>query len=143
MHPQGDDFTRLVLFDGECAVCDATVQFVLDRDPEGRFHFAPLQGETAQAVLSRHPIIPRDLDSLIFVQRRPDGSEAVSWHSAAVIGIAEGLGGGFALATALRAIPSFLRDPFYRGFAAMRYKLFGRNDSCRMLEPEWEARFHA
>lgn len=94
-------------------------------------------------VLARHPELPRDLDSLVLVDQRPDGSEVVTWHSSAVIGIAERLGGGWALASALRVIPAVLRDPFYRAFAAVRYKVFGRLDSCRIPEADWEARFLA
>jgi predicted DCC family thiol-disulfide oxidoreductase YuxK len=135
------DVERLVLFDGICAVCDATVQFLLDHDPEGRFHYAPLQGDTAQAVLARHPEIPRDLDSIIFVEKRPDGTEQVSWHSTAILRMAAGLGGPWGWLHALRIVPRWLRDPFYRGFAAVRYRVFGKLESCRMPEPEWEQRF--
>lgn len=134
-------FERLVLFDGECAVCDATVQFMLDRDREGRFHYAPLQGDTAQEIMARHPEIPRDLDSIIFVEKRPDGTEQVTWHSTAILKMAAGLGGAWGALSALRVVPWWLRDPFYRGFAAIRYRVFGKLESCRMPEPEWEQRF--
>ncbi|MGY0203700.1 thiol-disulfide oxidoreductase DCC family protein, partial [Acinetobacter soli] len=33
------------MFDGDCNFCDASVQFILNRDTKGHFHFASLQGE--------------------------------------------------------------------------------------------------
>ena len=135
------EFERLVLYDGVCAVCDATVQFLLDRDTEGLFHFAPLQGDTAQAVLARHPEVPRDLDSILYVEKRPAGTEQVSWHSTAVLRMVAELPGGWQLLGALRVVPWWLRDPFYRGFAAVRYRVFGKLEACRLPEPEWEPRF--
>jgi predicted DCC family thiol-disulfide oxidoreductase YuxK len=45
--------SHLVLYDGSCGLCGKTVRFVLDRDPEGRFRFAPLQGRFAHAELAR------------------------------------------------------------------------------------------
>ncbi|HEY4624176.1 MAG TPA: DCC1-like thiol-disulfide oxidoreductase family protein, partial [Solibacillus sp.] len=36
---------RIVLFDGECHFCDASVQFILARDQKATFQFAALQSE--------------------------------------------------------------------------------------------------
>ena len=33
----------VILYDGVCGFCDRTVRFVLQRDPDARFRFAPLQ----------------------------------------------------------------------------------------------------
>ena len=126
---------RIVLFDGECAVCDASVQWIRDHDPERRFHFAPLQGPTAAAILARHPELPADLDSLVLVHRR-DGDESVAWYTDAVLGIASELPGIWSYAGWLRVVPAVLRDPAYRVFAAVRYRVFGRLDQCRLPTPE-------
>jgi predicted DCC family thiol-disulfide oxidoreductase YuxK len=132
---------RVVLFDGVCAVCDATVQFVLDRDPEGRFHFAPLQGPTAAEVFARHPEIPKGLDSILLVETDPSGVERVTWHSTAILRLCAGLGGAWGALGALRFVPALLRDPFYRAFAAIRYRVFGTLESCRIPKPEEASRF--
>ena len=34
---------NILLFDGECIMCDGTVKFILERDPEAKISFAPLQ----------------------------------------------------------------------------------------------------
>jgi predicted DCC family thiol-disulfide oxidoreductase YuxK len=40
---------RLIFFDGVCNLCNGFVQFVIERDPEARFRFAPLQSDAARA----------------------------------------------------------------------------------------------
>ena len=35
----------VVLFDGVCNFCDASVNFIIDHDKAGYFKFAPLQSE--------------------------------------------------------------------------------------------------
>ena len=42
---------HIILFDGQCNVCNRFVQFVIRRDPAGKFQFAPLQSEQAARAL--------------------------------------------------------------------------------------------
>lgn len=126
---------RLVLFDGECAVCDATVQFLLDRDPSGALHFAPLQGETAQQIQRRHPEWPPDLDSLVLVEQGPDG-EHLYWRSTGVLRMLAALPAPWRWLAVLQWCPRPARDLAYRAFARVRIRLFGRVTSCRLPTPE-------
>lgn len=131
---------RLVLFDGECAVCDATVQFLLDRDPDGALNYAPLQGETAAGILDRHPEL-RELDTLVLVEQTADG-ESVQVHSHAIFHMLRQLGGGWRVLAALRYLPRPLTDLGYRTFAAVRYRVFGKLEECRIPRPEELGRFY-
>jgi predicted DCC family thiol-disulfide oxidoreductase YuxK len=38
-----DKVQPLVIYDGECAFCNASVNFVIDRDPSGKFKFLSWQ----------------------------------------------------------------------------------------------------
>ena len=75
----------LLLFDGECGLCNAVVRFLLRRDVAGRLRFARLQGEVGQATLRRLGLPTEDFDSLVFlpdaggdvVRLRTDGVAAV------------------------------------------------------------------
>ncbi|MFT4622359.1 MAG: putative DCC family thiol-disulfide oxidoreductase YuxK [Myxococcota bacterium] len=125
--------TRLVLFDGVCAVCDTAVQWLLDHDRDATLAYAPLQGPTAAAVLARHPHLRR-LDTLVLVEQTPDG-ERVRTHSSAVLGMCETLPAPWRWLSVLAVVPSILRDPAYRAFAALRYRVFGRRESCRIPQP--------
>lgn len=48
-----DDLRPIILFDGNCNLCNGGVQFVLDFDKEGLFRFASLQSEAGKALLQR------------------------------------------------------------------------------------------
>ena len=130
----------VLLYDGVCGFCDATVQFIIDRDRRREMLFAPLQGEFAAEVLRRHPAL-KGVDSLILVERTEAGAERISTRSEAVVRIGEYLGHGWGIARLLRIVPRFLRDAGYDLFARFRYRLFGRMDSCPIPAPEVRARF--
>ncbi|MBX3246297.1 MAG: DUF393 domain-containing protein [Myxococcales bacterium] len=132
---------RLVLYDGVCGLCDRTVQWLLDRDPEGNLRFATLQGETGRAVLARHPELPAGLDSVLFVERR-DGVERVSYRSRALFQIARHLQGALPrFLSIFRFVPAFLTDLGYRLVARVRYRIWGKLDACRVPSPGERARF--
>ena len=130
----------VVLYDGLCGFCDASVQWLLKADTAARYRFAPLQGETAAAILARHPKIPKDLDSILLVE--PDGAtERVSWHSRAIFQICRGLPGAWRAVSWFGVFPRLLTDTGYRLFARSRYYVWGRRESCRIPAPGERARF--
>lgn len=126
--------TAVILFDGVCAFCDRYVNWMLDIDQERKFRFAPLQGETAKAILARHPELPRNLDSVILVET-VDGVERLFWHSTAALRIFDRLGIDSLWIRFGKRLPRPLLDVGYRLFAALRYRLFGKLDQCRMASP--------
>ncbi len=130
----------LVLFDGMCAVCDASVQWLLDHDRDRRLCFAPLQGVTASTILARHPELPERLDSLVLVER-VDGEERLSWHSTGVLRMARLLPAPWCWLAGFTLMPRLLRDPAYRAFARVRYRIFGRLEQCRIPDPDDAHRF--
>lgn len=130
----------VLLYDGECAFCDRTVQTVLRHDRVGTMKFAPLQGDFAAAVMDRHPWL-KGLDSLVLVEGPGTDRERVRVHSAAALGVARYLGGWWTLLRPLWLVPRPLRDWGYRLFARNRYRLFGKADACRVPSPAVRARF--
>jgi predicted DCC family thiol-disulfide oxidoreductase YuxK len=131
----------VLLYDGLCGFCNGAVQFVLKRDRRGALSFAPLQGEFARGVLERHPELA-GVDSLILVERDSvTGAEAVHVRSTGALRVARYLGGPWRLARALSIVPRVVRDGVYDGFARIRYRVFGRHDSCPLPSPEQRARF--
>lgn len=126
----------VVFFDGVCSLCNATVDFIIARDREGRFTFAPLQGEYAAKVLRPEQVT--DLSTVVLVE----GNEILT-RSDAFLRIASHLGGAWRLAEILRIVPRPIRDAVYRVIAANRYQWFGKKASCRMPSAEERARFVA
>jgi predicted DCC family thiol-disulfide oxidoreductase YuxK len=134
------DSHAVVLFDGVCNLCNATVNFIVDRDPAGYFRFAALQSEPGAATLARHgtPAPAGDPDSICLEER---GRFYV--RSTAVLRIARRLRGGWKLLFVFIVVPRPLRDLVYRWVARNRYRWFGREESCRVPTPELRARFLA
>ena len=132
---------HIILFDGQCNVCNRFVQFVIRRDPTGKFQFAPLQSEQAARALqaaafkptfseqsprvcvptSNTPPTPPPLDSIMLIC---EGK--VLLRSDAVLAIARGLRFPWPLLTVFRIVPRPIRDGAYRIFAHNRYRWFGQ-----------------
>src|SRR5262245_37570532 len=117
---------HLVLYDGTCGFCDRTVRGILDADRAGTFHFAPLQGPTAAAVRARHPGLPTDLDSVLYVDRS-NGTERVYARSEAIFRICARLPGQTWIAR-LGILPRWLTDAAYGVVARHRHRLARRRD---------------
>lgn len=131
----------IVLYDGVCGFCNGVVQFLLPRDPEGRFRFAPLQSRFARDLLVRHGREPDELDTVYVVRNAGGPDEVLLARSDAALHVAETLGGAWRLAGVLRLLPAGVRDRLYGAFARRRYRLFGRHDACVLPRPEWRSRF--
>ncbi|MEM0983742.1 MAG: thiol-disulfide oxidoreductase DCC family protein [Planctomycetota bacterium] len=131
-----DDSRPILLFDGVCNLCDAAVQFVIDRDRKERFRFAALQSDAARAAL-RDAGAPHDLpDSMIVI----DG-DGIRTRSDAALAVARRLGFPWSLLVVLWIVPRFIRDPMYAWIARNRYRWFGRQTACRVPMPELRERF--
>ncbi len=133
----------VLLYDGRCGLCNRVVRLLLRTDRRGRLKFAPLQGGPAQAYLRGQGLPTTDFDSLVFV---PDwnapGQYAPQLRTAGALAAAAEVGGGWRLLTWLRILPVWLRDPFYKIVARVRYALFGEYRGKPLAEsPEWASRF--
>jgi predicted DCC family thiol-disulfide oxidoreductase YuxK len=131
---------RLILYDGICRFCNRAVQWLLRVDQRGRFHFAPLQGPTAATLRARHPEIPTDTDSMLYVDSS-DSEERVYVRSQAAFQICRELEGRWRVLAGFAWLPRGLTDFAYDTFARSRYRLFGKLDTCPVPSPEQRARF--
>jgi predicted DCC family thiol-disulfide oxidoreductase YuxK len=127
--------TSVVLFDGVCNLCNGAVQFILKRDPRGRFRFASLQSAAAARLLPG-PGASAGLESVVLIE----GGRTYE-RSTAALRIARGLRWPWPLAGAAMVIPRPLRDWAYDIIAARRYRWFGRRDSCMIPTPDVAHRF--
>ncbi len=133
------DAGPVVLFDGVCNVCDATVRWIIRRDRRGVFRFASLQSRAGRAALERAGVTGAMPDSVVLI----DGGRVLT-KSDAALGIAARLGPPWSLAGVLgRWAPRRLRDGVYAFIARNRYRWFGRKDACMMPDPGLRSRFLA
>jgi predicted DCC family thiol-disulfide oxidoreductase YuxK len=129
---------RLVLFDGVCNVCNALILFIVDRDPQEQFVFAPLSSELGQSVLRKYGFSTVDPDTVVLVEN----GQAYS-RSTAILRILGRLKAPWMVFWLGFVVPRFLRDAAYRYFASHRYRWFGKTDQCRIPTPELRRRFLA
>ena len=131
----------IVLYDGVCGVCNRFVQFVLTRDPLGRFRFASLQSRFAARVLGQHGRDPSDLSTIYVVVREGEGTPQLLQKASAVLFILARLGGLWMLCRPLAWCPVSALDVMYDLLARRRYRILGRLDRCAVPSEEWKERF--
>jgi predicted DCC family thiol-disulfide oxidoreductase YuxK len=124
----------VLLFDGVCTLCNGFVRFVIERDPAGRFQFAPLQSDAARRLLgaAQQPLP----DSLVLVE-----DSRLFTRSTAALRVARGLRFPWPLAYVFVAVPRPVRDWVYDAVARNRYRWFGRREICMVPTPELRSRF--
>ncbi len=129
------DANPILFFDGVCGLCNSVVDWVLRNDCRGVVRFSPLQGETAQ---QRLPDVDRErLDTVVFIE-----GDRITRRSTAIVRLLSRLGGIWTvLAWLLWLIPWPLRDVGYRAVSKLRYRLFGKKETCRLPTPDERARF--
>lgn len=111
----------ILYYDGNCGACDGFVQLVLAKDRERRFRFRPMDGEvTTMRLRLGDRTLERSDAALTVMSLLP-----YPWR---LLGL-------------LRVFPRALRDSAYDAFARVRYRLFGRVTSCRILSAEERLRF--
>jgi len=125
----------VILYDGECGLCDRLVRWVLPRDRVGRFQFAALQSDWAQAALRRHALATTDFDTMVLIE-----DERVYLRSTAVLRVLRCLP-RWGWAYAFIVVPPGLRDLVYGWIARRRKRWFPAPITCGVPEPAWRKRF--
>ncbi len=126
----------VLFFDGVCNLCNSWVNFVIDRDPEARILFAPLQSEISRSLLLQFDMDADAMDTVVLLDQG-----RLYERSDAVLQLVGYLGGPVRLIRAGVLVPRFLRDAVYNYIAKKRYRWFGKRDECRVPEPGLKNRF--
>jgi len=122
---------HLLLFDGVCPLCEASVQFILRHDPAGRIKFAAIQSPLGRSLCASHGLDPDAPAAVLFLT--PNGAFMAG---DAVFEVARALSGWWKIALVFKSVPRSLRDFLYHFIARRRYRWFGRYDACMLPTPE-------
>jgi predicted DCC family thiol-disulfide oxidoreductase YuxK len=126
----------ILLFDGVCNLCNRLVQFIIKRDPCGKFKFASLQSEAGQVVLKDMGLPTSDFDSFVYVEKG-----RVFLKSAAALHVLKALGGGWKFLYFFMILPKPLRNLVYDLVAKNRYRIFGKRSFCMVPDNAIQRRF--
>ena len=136
------DVHPIIFFDGVCNLCNLAVDLVISKDIKRRFRYAPLQGETAKALL------PKGVGKVVSGKGEGawsmvllDGSGYYE-RSEAALRVGKELSGPCSIMSKVGLwMPRFIRDFVYKWIATNRYRIFGKKNTCRIPTPEEQTLF--
>lgn len=124
----------IVVFDGECGLCNGFVAWLVTHDRDARFLIAGSAGDVGKAVVARAGLPPETTRSTLLVW---DGEPHT--QSAAIIAVLRGLPWPWNAAAAMWIVPAPWRDAVYRFIAARRPRIEAEDPSCGVPPPELAA----
>lgn len=128
--------SRVVFYDGVCAMCNGIVKWMLRVDRRRVFRFASLQSDTANEARLIHPEIPSELETMVYVR---DGE--VFLRSRGAFEAMREIPYPWRALSWLRVFPVWLTDFFYGILARSRYRVFGKYETCPLPPAEDRGRF--
>ena len=129
--------SAIVFYDGECAFCQRSVQFILRHERAPLFSFAPLQSALAVRLLGEQvPTISSAPASVVVLLEGKIFS-----RSDAALQIARHLRWPWRGLIFLRVFPRPLRDMAYRFIARHRHKILPGKSACLLPAAAQRARF--
>ncbi len=126
----------LIVFDAECVLCSGFFRFMLRHDRGQRFHFATAQSPLGQRLYAQLNLPATDFETnLVIVDSQ------VYQRLDALAAAMRALPGAWRILALCRYLPDFAKDPLYHLIARNRYALFGRRNTCLVLDPSMRKRF--
>ena len=128
---------KVVLFDGVCILCNASVDFIVRHEKDDELKFASLQSDFGKSLIKKTGIetVP---DSILFYCKGE-----LFTKSKAVLHVCRYLTFPLNLLRIFTIIPTSLADLIYEWIAKNRYKWFGKKETCRIPTAEEQNKFLA
>ena len=136
MNNSKDQANAIILFDGVCNFCNASVNFIIRHDHTNYFRFSPLQSTAGQKLVQHFKMEHLPLNSILLVE-----NNMIYQKSTAVLRISKKLSGAYFLLYGFIIIPPFIRDAIYTYVARNRYKWFGKKETCMIPTTEIKEKF--
>ena len=128
---------NLVLFDGVCNLCNASVQYIIKHDKNNLFMFASLESKVGKSIIDAFHIDTNKTDSILLYTSK----NTVYYKSTAALKIATHLGFLNSLMSVFFLVPPVIRNWVYDFIAKNRYKWYGKKNACYVPTPELKNRF--
>ena len=128
--------SKILLFDGDCNLCNSTVQFVIERDKKAFIKFTSLQSAMGQKIMQAYHIPAHYVSSIVFFE---DGK--VYYKSTAALRLFKNLNGLWKLTYVFMIVPKFIRNWVYDFIARNRIKWFGKAETCWVMTDDYKNLF--
>ncbi|MDH7447390.1 thiol-disulfide oxidoreductase DCC family protein [Aquimarina sp. 2201CG14-23] len=115
----------IIIFDGECNLCNGVVGWLMQFAPEDIFQFIPFQSPRGQELLKKHGYPTKRLDTVILIDEK-----GLHTHSDGFLKIVSKIPRWKRVAALLAFVPRMLRDGIYKLASRNRVKWFGQSQSC-------------
>ena len=116
---------NIILFDGVCNLCNATVNTIIKYDTHNYFKFAAQQSEAGKRILKEAGYKGESIKSVLLLK-----NNHVFTKTDAVIQICKLLTGFPRIFVLLQYVPKSIRDFGYSIIAKYRYSIFGKRTIC-------------
>lgn len=128
---------KIILFDGVCNLCDASVQYIIKKDKKDLFRFVAIQSELGKEIIDYIKIDITKIDSIILYEP----NVAYYYKAEAALRIAKDLDGIVSIVSIFTFLPDTITNFVYVYIAKNRYKWYGKKDECMIPTPELKAKF--
>lgn len=128
---------KLILFDGVCNLCNASIQYIIKHDHQDVFRYAALQSEVGEKIIEKYKIDTTKMDSILLYSEK----NGIAYKSSAALKIASHLSFPINLMIVFMVVPAFIRNWSYDYIAKNRYKWYGKKDECMIPTPELKSKF--
>jgi|TARA_B110000444_G_C18586281_1_gene476331 predicted DCC family thiol-disulfide oxidoreductase YuxK len=126
-------YKNIIFYDDNCVLCNHSIQFLIKKDLQNQFVFAPLQGKLAKKSIDL--IYIKKLDSFVVLS---NGNSYVKGK--AVKFIIQNLK-TLSFYKWVLFIPNSILDLVYSFIGKIRYKVFGKSKNCLYLNKKIKNRF--
>ncbi len=122
---------RLIIYDGHCVICNASVRIISSKDKTDSIKFTHTETAFGSELSGKLPLNINPDASVVFM-------EAGKVHSLsdAAIEIAKYLKFPYNLLRFFKILPKGFRDKLYRLVANNRYRIFKRREQCILPGPK-------
>lgn len=115
----------IIIFDGECNLCNGVIGWLMRFAPTSTFEFIPFQSPKGQQLLRYYNRSTDRLDTVILINEA-----GIHTHSDGFLKIVAEIPKWKRVAALLAFIPRMLRDYVYKTASRNRLKWFGTSNSC-------------
>ncbi|MEM7364029.1 MAG: DCC1-like thiol-disulfide oxidoreductase family protein [Pseudomonadota bacterium] len=134
--PGGMSGSPILVYDGECNLCNGVVRFILKYEAAPALRFAPSDTMIGESLCSDSGIAGAPDETFLLWR-----DSVYLERSDAALAVCGYLRVPWRWTEHLRIVPKRLRDGVYRLIARHRYRIFGRRQSCHIPDGHQRARF--